>query len=93
VATCETSSSEAQSQQKKLTVVETGSVEGKTEAGLDTGAESLGVAEAEDTGVVDLGLDKGSVVLESSARKHPVESRSNPQGRSWLQPRARHRQW
>jgi hypothetical protein len=33
---------------------------------LDAGAESLGVAEAEDTGVVDLGLDKGGVVLSHS---------------------------
>lgn len=43
-------------------VVELGGVEGEAERGLDTGAESLGVAEDKDTGVVDLGLDKGSVV-------------------------------
>jgi hypothetical protein len=30
---------------------------------LDTRSESLGVAEAEDTGVVDLGLDESGVVL------------------------------
>lgn len=33
---------------------------------LDAGTESLGVAEAEDTSVVDLGLDKGGVVLSCS---------------------------
>lgn len=33
---------------------------------LDAGTESLGVAEAEDTSVVDLGLDKGGVVLSYS---------------------------
>jgi len=43
-------------------------VEGKTESGLDTGAESLGVTEAEDTRVVDLGLDKGGVVLRNDVR-------------------------
>lgn len=43
-------------------VVELGGVEGKAEGSLDTGAESLGVAEDEDTGVVDLGLDEGGVV-------------------------------
>lgn len=41
---------------------ELGSVEGKTERGLDAWSESLGVAEAQDTEVVDLGLDKGGVV-------------------------------
>ena len=30
---------------------------------LDTGSESLGVTEAEDTSVVDLGLDESGVVL------------------------------
>lgn len=43
-------------------VVELGGVEGKAERGLDTGAESLGVAEDKDTSVVDLGLDEGGVV-------------------------------
>ena len=33
---------------------------------LDTGSESLGVTEAEDTSVVDLGLDEGGVVLHVS---------------------------
>jgi hypothetical protein len=32
---------------------------------LDTGSESLGVTEAEDTSVVDLGLDEGGVVLDT----------------------------
>ena len=45
-----------------LRVAELDSVEGKTERGLDTRSESLGVAEAEDTGVVDLGLDESGVV-------------------------------
>lgn len=46
-------------------VVELGGVEGKAKGGLDAGAEGLGVAEDEDTGVVDLGLDKGGVVKVS----------------------------
>lgn len=46
-------------------VVELGGVEGKTESGLDTGAESLGVAEDENTSVVDLGLDESGVVKVS----------------------------
>lgn len=37
-------------------------VERQTQAGLDTRAQSLRVAEAQDTGVVDLGLDEGGVV-------------------------------
>jgi hypothetical protein len=37
-------------------VVELLGVDGKTPLGGDTGAEGLGVAEDEDTGVVDLGL-------------------------------------
>ena len=37
-------------------------VEGKTKGGLDTGAESLGVAKGQDTRVVNLGFDEGSVV-------------------------------
>lgn len=41
---------------------ELGSVEGKTQGSLDTWSESLGVAEAEDTDIVDLGLDEGGVV-------------------------------
>lgn len=45
-----------------LRVAELDSVEGKAERCLDTGSQSLGVAKAEDTGVVDLGLHKGSVV-------------------------------
>lgn len=46
-------------------VVELGGVEGKTERGLDTRAESLGVAEDKNTRVVDLGLDEGGVVKVS----------------------------
>lgn len=45
-----------------LRVAELGSVESQTKGSLDTGSECLCVAEAEDTSVVDLGLDKGSVV-------------------------------
>lgn len=45
-----------------LRVAELDSVKSKTERGLDTRSESLGVAEAEDTGVVDLGLDESGVV-------------------------------
>lgn len=45
-----------------LRVAELDSVESKTERGLDTRSESLGVAEAEDTGVVDLGLNESGVV-------------------------------
>lgn len=37
-------------------------VEGKTKGSLDTRAESLGVAKGKDTRVVNLGLDKGSIV-------------------------------
>lgn len=33
-------------------------VEGETERGLDSGSEGLGVAEGEETKVVDLGLDE-----------------------------------
>jgi len=43
-------------------VVESGGVESETPRDLDTGSESLGVTEAEDTSVVDLGLDESSVV-------------------------------
>jgi len=43
-------------------VVESGGVESETPRDLDTGSESLGVTEAEDTSVVDLGLDEGGVV-------------------------------
>ncbi|KAI3482094.1 hypothetical protein L1887_55225 [Cichorium endivia] len=44
---------------RSLRVAELGGVERKTERGLDAGAERLGVAEAEDTRVVDLGLHEG----------------------------------
>lgn len=47
---------------RSLRVAELGGVERKTERGLDAGAQRLGVAEAEDTRVVDLGLDEGGVV-------------------------------
>jgi len=43
-------------------VVESGGVESETPRDLDTGSESLGVTEAEDTSVVDLGLDESGVV-------------------------------
>ena len=43
-------------------VVDSGGVEGKTESGLDARSEGLGVAEAENTRVVDLGLDERGVV-------------------------------
>ena len=46
-------------------VVDSSGVEGKTEGSLDARSESLGVAEAEDTRVVDLGLDEGGVVKVS----------------------------
>lgn len=57
-----------------LTVVEARGVQSETERRLDTGSESLGVAEAEDTGVVDLGLDERGVVLVGSALTLAVSS-------------------
>ncbi len=68
-------------------------VEGETEASLDSWSDGLGVAEAKDTRVVDLGLDEGSVVLiVISAHIHLCEKNSyHSQGRSWHRPRARHR--
>lgn len=47
---------------KKHTVIEARSVQAQAKRGLDTGAQRLGVTEAEDTGIVDLGLDKRSIV-------------------------------
>jgi hypothetical protein len=47
---------------RSLGIAKLGGVEGQTEGGFDAWSESLGVAEAEDSGVVDLGLDKGGVV-------------------------------
>lgn len=38
------------------------SVQGQTKRGLDTWSKGLSVAEAQDTRVVDLGLDKGGIV-------------------------------
>ena len=46
----------------RVGVVQLLSIEGETEGSLDTGAESLSVAEANDTSVIDLGLDEGSSV-------------------------------
>lgn len=43
-------------------VIESLGVETETEGDLDTGAEGLGVTKAEDTGVVDLGLNERGVV-------------------------------
>ena len=47
---------------RRNSLIETVGVDSETEGGTDTGAESLGVAEAKDTSVVDLGLDEGSRV-------------------------------
>jgi hypothetical protein len=45
--------------------VELGGVNGDSNRGLDSRAESLGVAEADESDRVNLGLDEGSVVKVS----------------------------
>lgn len=58
---------------RSLRVAQLSSVEGETKGGLDTGSECLCVTEAEDTGVVDLGLDKRSIVEVSLGANFQVD--------------------
>lgn len=74
--------------------VELRGVKGKTEGGLDARAESLSVAEGEDTGVVDLCLDECSLVkvarITMSGRSENKEQQESLT--SWCQPQARRHQ-
>ena len=59
-------------------------VEGETKGGTDTRAESLGVAEAEDTSVVDLGLDESGRVKVSAKHTFMLSLTSQRSGKSGI---------
>jgi hypothetical protein len=50
-------------------------IQGEAEGSLDAGAESLSVAESDDTGIVDLGLDESGRVKVATELVQDTASR------------------